>query len=261
MAGTRMRVTAAAIGMALIAMPALADTPDQPRDPYEETNREIFDFNMSLDRAVMRPVASGYRAAVPDPLRKGVSNALENLTEPTTLMNNLLQGDVESGWNTFMRFLINTTIGIGGLFDITTLGKFERRKEDFGQTLAVWGVDSGPYVMLPLLGPSTARDTAGRVVDTVTDPFGFVFGFAPSLARTGTAMVDNRSELIEETEALEETALDLYASVRTLYYQNRESAIRNGEPAPLDDLYRDLDLEKDVTLSFPRGGAAAPATE
>jgi phospholipid-binding lipoprotein MlaA len=228
---------------------ALADAPD---DPWENTNREIFEFNMGLDRAVMRPVSRGYRAVVPDPARQGISNALDNLTEPRTLINNVLQGDSEAAWNTFMRFMINTTVGLGGLFDVTTAGNFERRKEDFGQTLAVWGVDSGPYVMLPLFGPSTGRDTAGFVVDTVTDPFGLIFGFVPAVARTGTQMVDNRSELIEETEVLEDTAIDLYASVRTLYFQNREHEIRNGKPPALDDLYRDLELEKDVSISFPR---------
>lgn len=236
---------------ALVVMTGIAAA-DAPNDPYENTNREIFDFNMGLDRAVMRPVAHGYRFFVPAPARDGVSNALENLTEPRTFLNNILQGDAEGAWHTFLRFTINTTIGLGGLFDVTTAGNFERRKEDFGQTLAVWGVDSGPYVMLPLFGPSTGRDTAGFVVDTVTDPFGLVFGFVPAIARTGTSMVDNRSERIEEFEALEDTAIDLYASVRTLYYQNREHQIRNGEPPELDDLYRDLELEKDVTVRFPR---------
>lgn len=240
---------AAAVMMLVVSGPALSDA---PADPWENTNRDIFDFNMGLDRAVMRPVSRGYRTVVPDPARSGISNALENLSEPRTLLNNMLQGDAEAAWNTFMRFMINSTVGLGGLFDITTAGNFERRKEDFGQTLAVWGVDSGPYVMLPLFGPSTGRDTAGFVVDTVTDPFGFVFGFVPAIARTGTQIVDNRSELIEESEVLEDTAIDLYASVRTLYFQNREHEIRNGKPPALDDLYRDLELEKDVSVSFPR---------
>lgn len=237
------------VGGVLMASAALADAPE---DPYEQTNREIFAFNMGLDRAVMRPVARGYRTVVPDPLRLGVSNALENLTEPKTFVNNLLQGDAEAAWHTLLRFTINSTIGIGGLFDVTTAGHFERRKEDFGQTLAIWGYHSGPYLMLPVLGPSTGRDTVGFVVDSVTDPFNIVFGFVPSAARTGTSMVDRRSEVIEEFEAVESTAIDLYASVRTLYYQNRENEIRNGAPPPLDDLYRDLELEKSVEVSFPR---------
>jgi phospholipid-binding lipoprotein MlaA len=247
--GILRNVVAAAAVATLLSGVALADAPD---DPYEETNRDIFEFNMGLDRAVMRPVARGYRTVIPGPARQGISNALDNLSEPRTLINNVLQGDGEAAWNTFMRFMINSTVGLGGLFDITTEGNFERRKEDFGQTLAVWGVDSGPYLMLPLFGPSTGRDTAGFVVDTVTDPFGFVFGFVPAIARTGTRMIDNRSELIEETEVLEDTAIDLYASVRTLYSQNREHEIRNGAPPPLDDLYRDLELEKNVQVSFPR---------
>ncbi|WP_416898778.1 MAG: VacJ family lipoprotein [Minwuia sp.] len=241
----------ALLGGAALLVSSTVVMADAPNDPYEETNREIFQFNMGLDQAVMEPVSRGYRFVVPEPARMGVSNALENLSEPRTLFNNILQGDAEAAWHTFLRFTINSTIGLGGLFDVTTAGNFERRKEDFGQTLAVWGYESGPYLMLPLLGPSTGRDTAGFVVDTVTDPFSLVFGFVPSMARTGTRLVDNRSERIEEFEALEATAIDLYASVRTLYYQNREHEIRNGAPPPLDDLYRDLELEKDVRVSFP----------
>ncbi|ANK80967.1 MAG: hypothetical protein TEF_09290 [Rhizobiales bacterium NRL2] len=242
----------AALALGGMMLTSAAAAADAPADPYEQTNREIFDFNMGLDRAVMRPVARGYRTVAPEPLRLGVSNALENLTEPRTLINNILQGDGEAAWNTFMRFMINSTVGIGGLFDVTTAGNFHRRKEDFGQTLAVWGYESGAYIMLPVFGPSTGRDTVGFVVDSVTDPFNLVFGFVPTAARTGTAMVDKRSEVIEEFEVLEDTAIDLYASVRTLYYQNRENAIRNGAPPPLDDLYRDLELEKSVEVSFPR---------
>ncbi|MDF1722423.1 MAG: VacJ family lipoprotein [Minwuia sp.] len=222
------------------------------RDPYEETNREIFQFNLGLDRGLIRPVSRGYRTVAPKPFRDGLSNALENLTEPQTLFNNILQGDAEAGWNTFVRFMINTTVGLGGLFDITTAGNFERRKEDFGQTLAVWGTDSGSYIMLPLFGPSSVRDTAGKVVDIVTDPFGLVFGFVPALSRTGAGIIDNRSETIEASESLEATSIDLYASIRTLHFQNREYQIRNGAPAPLDDLYRDLELQKDVAVRFPR---------
>ncbi len=249
--GIRSMILAGTLGLATLVAtaPAFADT---LRDPYEDTNRDIFQFNLGLDRGVIRPVSRGYRTVTPAPLRSGLSNALENLTEPQTLLNNILQGDAEAGWNTFMRFMINTTVGLGGLFDITTEGNFERRKEDFGQTLAVWGSDSGPYLMLPLFGPSNARDTAGKVVDIFTDPFSLVFGFVPAVVRTGTAIVDNRSETIEASESLEATSLDLYASVRTLHFQNREFQIRNGAPAPLDDLYRDLELQKDVSVRFPR---------
>ncbi|WP_417514298.1 VacJ family lipoprotein [Minwuia sp.] len=243
--------TCAVIAIASFAWTGVA-VAEAVEDPYESTNRDIFEFNMSLDRSLMRPVARGYRTVVPDPYRQGISSVLDNLTEPRTLLNNILQGEGEAAWNTFMRFMINSTVGLGGLFDITTAGNHERRKEDFGQTLAVWGAGSGPYLMLPVFGPSNGRDAAGFVVDTVTDPFGFVFGFVPAAARTGTAMVDNRSELIEETEVLEDTAIDLYASVRTLYTQNREHEIRNGAPPPLEDLYRDLELEKDIQVTFPR---------
>lgn len=249
--GLRSVVLAGAVGLAALVgtSPAMADT---PRDPYEQTNRDIFEFNLGLDRGVIRPVSRGYRTITPAPLRSGLSNALENLTEPQTLFNNILQGDAEAGWNTFMRFMINTTVGLGGLFDITTEGNFERRKEDFGQTLAVWGADSGPYLMLPLFGPSNTRDTAGKVVDIFTDPFGLVFGFVPAVVRTGTGIIDDRSETIEASESLEATSLDLYATVRTLHFQNREFQIRNGAPAPLDDLYSDLELQKDVSVRFPR---------
>jgi len=247
----RIRATFAAtiLAAAVVTAPAMAEAPE---DPWEETNRELFAFNVGLDKAVVRPVSRGYRTVMPGPVRSGVSNALENLTEPRTFLNNIMQGDAEAAWHTFLRFTINSTVGLGGVFDVTTAGNFERRKEDFGQTLAVWGVESGPYMMLPLFGPSNGRDTAGFVVDTVTDPFSYVFGFVPAVARAGTEIVDNRSEVIEESESLENTAIDLYASVRTLYRQNREHEIRNGAPPPLDDLYQDLDLKKDIQVTFPR---------
>ncbi len=248
----RSTMVAGALGLATVLAAAAPASAADVRDPYEETNREIFQFNLGLDRGLIRPVARGYRTVAPEPFRDGLSNALENLTEPQTLFNNILQGDAEASWNTFIRFMINTTVGLGGLFDITTAGNFERRKEDFGQTLAVWGSDSGPYVMLPLFGPSNVRDTAGKVVDIFTDPFGMVFGFVPAISRTGAGIVDNRSETIEASESLEATSIDLYASIRTLHFQNREYQIRNGAPAPLDDLYRDLELHKDVAVRFPR---------
>lgn len=227
-------------------------------DPYENLNRDVFDFNTGVDKALVVPLASGYRTVVPGPYRTGISNALENLSEPQTFLNNLLQGEMKAAGHTLTRFVINSTIGLGGLFDVTTAGDMPRRKEDFGQTLAVWGADSGSYIVLPLFGPSNTRDVAGRVVDTLTDPVNLVAGFTPALARRGVELVDNRSELIEQTDELERTAVDLYATVKALYGQNRSHEIRNGAATNSDDAFPSMGddedddrLRKKLDIRFP----------
>lgn len=230
-------------GMAMA--PVSSATAETYEDPFEETNREIFDFNVGVDKALVVPLARGYRTVVPGPLRQGVSNAMENLSEPQTFLNNLLQGEMKAAGHTFARFVINSTIGLGGLFDITTAGDMPRTKEDFGQTLAVWGAESGSYIMLPLFGPSNTRDVAGRVVDTLTDPVNLVAGFTPAMVRRGVELTDNRSELLEQSEELERTAVDLYATVKALYGQGRSHQIRNGAEPPAEEIYPSMDTEDD----------------
>ena len=240
------------VGLAGLLAACSTTPPDErsdSRDVFENTNRSIYAFNMAADTYLLEPVADGYRSTIPEGGQQAVNYHLRWASMPSTAINSTLQGKFENAGLATLNFLVNgLTLGFADLTqDHDTI-----EQEDFGQTLAVWGSDSGPYLMLPLFGPSNARDTAGKVVDIFTDPFSLVFGFVPAVVRTGTAIVDNRSETIEASESLEATSLDLYASVRTLHFQNREFQIRNGAPAPLDDLYRDLELQKDVSVRFPR---------
>ena len=206
----------------------------EANDPYEKTNRAIFKFNMALDRNVMKPVAKGYKAALPNWTRSGIRSFLDNLSTPIVLANDLLQGDLQAADTTFARFCENTLFGPLGVRDVArTQGKLEARGEDFGQTLAVWGVKDGPYLMIPLLGPSNPRDLAGRVVDYGFDPMTYVnWGdhiFWIPYTTGAVDVIDQRSRNLEALDELEKTSVDFYASMRSLYRQARQSAIRNGE--------------------------------
>lgn len=207
-----------------------AETEEATDDPLEDVNRPIFEMNLALDRYFFRPVTRMYMEA-PRPARTGVSNVLDNLETPVILVNDLLQGEMSRTGATFGRFFINTVFGLGGLFDLAGEMGLPRHGEDFGQTLASYGVGPGPYVMLPFLGPSNARDAVGFAFDSVIDPSNVVIPAGASVAVTGVSLVDGRSRTIDETETLEATSLDLYAAVRSLYNQNREFEIRNGRQA------------------------------
>jgi phospholipid-binding lipoprotein MlaA len=245
------------VALGLLAAPALAQ--DGPSDPLEPLNRGIFQVNRVFDGLLLEPAARIYRMATPQFFRTGVSNFLANLSTPVVLANDLLQGEFERAELTLGRFMMNTILGLGGVIDVgDKLGMPARHYEDFGQTLAVYGVGSGPYLMLPLLGPSNGRDAVGRVVDLAFDPL-TVLGAADvsilteptelGLARTGAEALSLREANIEQVEELERSSIDLYAAVRTLYYQFRENEIRNGVPAEIDDIY-DENLYEDPEALF-----------
>ncbi len=222
----------------LIGRPALAQ--DNENDPIEPFNRAVFQVNHFLDQLLLKPIAILYRAATPEIVRDGVDNFLANLRTPVVLANNLLQGQFEQGRLTLGRFMLNTILGVGGLVDVGGMvGMPERRSEDFGQTLAVHGVGPGPYLMLPLLGPSNPRDALGRVVDLAFDPLFFLAPTAVSLGRYGAETVSFRERNLETFDDLERSSLDLYAATRTLVRQLRANEIRNGAPAPLEDIYNE----------------------
>lgn len=206
-------------------------------DPMEYVNRGILDANMFLDRTAFRPLAQGYRFIFPEIIRDSVRNALRNLLAPTILANDLLQGKFERGATTIMRFTINSTVGVVGLFDIATSWDIEPHVEDFGQTLAVWGVPEGPYLMLPLLGPSNPRDLVGGLVDSFADPFRIAANHEDknwtNFTRAGLIAIDRREQQIERFEDLRRTAIDLYATIRSLYRQDRLDKIHDGK-LPLD---------------------------
>ena len=210
---------------------------------FEGVSRTMFKLNDGLDKAVLRPIAKGYRA-LPSPVRKGTGNAVNNLRSLLTLTNNLLQGDVHKAGNTAARFSINTTAGILGIFDpATKLGFEDRGKEDFGQTLGVWGADSGCYFVLPILGPTTTRDAIGLVGNTILDPVyqithnteirNSVVGNGNYSEHNyyyyrGTSSIDFRAKNIESFDSLEQNSIDLYASLKSLYLQNRNKEISNS---------------------------------
>lgn len=197
-------------------------------DPLEKLNRGIYKFNHMLDVALFKPIAKGYRFIVPNFARKRVHNAVVNLTEPVTVLNSFLQGNAEHGFGTFWRFTINSTFGIAGMFDVAKNVGLDYRKEDFGQTLGVYGAGNGPYIMLPILGPSNGRDTLGLVVDVFTDPFDYILQEEALIIRTGVSGLDTRTETLNLTDQIEKTSLDPYATIRSLYTQKRSDDIRNG---------------------------------
>jgi phospholipid-binding lipoprotein MlaA len=204
-----------------------AATAGQDYDPWEPFNERMFAFNYGLDRRVVKPAAAGWGKAVPEPLRKGIQNAVKNLGMPRRFVNNLLQGKVDGALRELAGFALNSTLGIAGLGDVASAeGVAPPDEEDAGQTLAVYGVEPGPYLVLPLFAPSTVRDAVGSAVDGLLDPLGLVMPLAGSIAkRVGTA-VNDRSLNLELFEEVEDSVLDLYGGTRNLYLQRRERAIR-----------------------------------
>ena len=224
-------------------------------DPLEPLNRAIFGFNLAVDKALIRPLAAAYTTILPDPVRDSVRNFVNNLRSPIILANDVLQGEIGRAGETAGRFLLNSTIGIGGLFDVAGSLGFEFHNEDFGQTLAVWGIGEGPYLMLPLLGPSNPRDTLGFVSEYFTDPVALWANNTDrqwvQYTRIGVDTVDRRSRNVKTLEELERTSLDFYAAVRSLYRQRRLDEIRNGEsndPVGVPNITLDIDENLD-TLS------------
>jgi len=204
---------------------------DEANDPIEGVNRFVFDVNLKLDEYALKPVAKGYRAAFPLLVRDGVHNFLDNLKSPIVFMNDVLQANVSGAHATFGRFLINSTIGIGGLFDIAGNNGLKGHSADFGQTLGVWGVPEGPYLVLPIFGPSNPRDTVGLVADSFADPFSILAeenGLTYLIfVRAGVSAVDSRSRTIELYDDLQRNSLDFYSAARSLYRQRRQAEIQH----------------------------------
>lgn len=201
-------------------------------DPLEPANRSIYAFNERLDRAVARPVAVGYREHIPRPVRRGIRNVLNNLRSPVVLVNDMLQGEPRRAGDTLGRFLLNSTVGLGGIFDVAAAWfGVPRHTEDFGQTLAVWGVGEGPYLFLPLLGPTNLRDLAGSGVDGAAGIAGLLgSGAAASgfrYVRTGMGLVDTREALIDPVDEMRRSSLDPYATYRSAYRQRRQADVEN----------------------------------
>ena len=220
------------IGAAMLAASGCATTttgPVDPADPWEPANRVFYTFNDKLDRALLEPVANLY-LKLPQGLRDSIHNFFDNAAYPGTVLNQLLQGKFEPAMEGSARFVFNTTLGIGGLFDVATGFGLERADEDFGQTLAAWGMDEGSYIYYPLLGPSSVRDTPGIVVDVLTDALTYM----ASLPLTLIQFVDQRASLAGAVELRDESAFDPYIFTREAYRQRRAYLVHDGNP-PWDE--------------------------
>lgn len=239
-------------GFALLALAGCATPPTDPtaraefektNDPLEPLNRKVFEFNLALDDAIGKPVAKAYRDTVPPFIRTGLRNLIDNFNAPITFINDLLQGEGARAAETGTRFWVNTLFGFGGFFDVAGQYGLKAHKEDFGQTLAVWGVGEGPYLMVPLLGPSNPRDLTGKVVDNFINPLSYALnaggvGWIESIAGVIVA-IDTREKLLNAEEELRKSSLDYYSSICSLHRQNREAEISNGKvrrvPLPGED--------------------------
>jgi phospholipid-binding lipoprotein MlaA len=226
-------VCASMIGCASIP----AGSERSPDDPWEPFNRSVFSFNESLDDYLLKPITKGYRFILPKPAQQGIDNFFGNYRDIYTSANNLLQGNLSMAFSDLMRVVVNTIFGLGGLFDVATPGGLEKHKADFGQTFGVWGIPSGPYVVLPFFGPSNVRDTLGTAVDLETD---YLFRLLPDVALrnslTALRVVNARNNYYEAGDLLEGAALDKYTFTRDAYIQRRQYQIDQAkegkEPSP-----------------------------
>lgn len=253
-------------------LPACASLPPgerDPRDPFERFNRSMYTFNDALDRGVARPVAKAYVKVAPTPVRSGVSNFFRNLNSTTVIVNNLLQLKPKGFFTETARLVVNTTIGIGGLFDPASQLGIPAGDEDFGQTLGRWGLRSGPYIVLPALGPSTVRDTVGLVGDQFTDPkYYLVEEFWIKAGLTVLSLVDTRAGLLGTDEVLA-SSFDPYVFMRNAYLQRREFQVTDGKVSAEAEEFEIFEFEDeefgdgdgDVDAEPSAGAQAGPAAQ
>lgn len=205
-------------------------------DPIEPVNRVIYRFNDSVDKAVVKPVAQGYKTILPTQVRYCIGNVFGNIADVPTALNNFLQGKIKEGGSDVCRVGVNTTVGLFGCFDVASKWGFEKHNEDFGQTLGKWGVPTGPYVVLPLLGPSTLRDAAALfLVDSNLDPLRYVNDIPVRNITYGVRLIDRRAQLLDTSNLLEDAALDPYVFIRDAYLARRRSLVGDGDSGPSTD--------------------------
>jgi phospholipid-binding lipoprotein MlaA len=225
------------------------DAGNNPRDPYERVNRHLYAFNDALDRYLLKPIAKGYVWAVPDGIRLCISSGFANMGEIRNAVNDILQAKAGGAATDTGRLVINSTLGVAGCFDVATRMGLERRHEDFGLTLARWGAGTGPYLVLPVLGPSDLRDGLGEIPDTYTSPIGYITPVSARYYLTGARVIDARAGLLDATDLIDRTALDRYQFTRDAYLQRRFSLQYEGNPP----------LPKDEDDSGDSGPAAGKA--
>jgi phospholipid-binding lipoprotein MlaA len=214
------------------ADPAARADYERANDPAEPTNRAVFGANQVVDRNVLKPVATAYRDHMPNSVQRGIHNFVTNLGEPGVFVNDVLQGNVRRALNTTGRFVVNSSAGIGGLFDVADPLGLPHHKADFGQTFGVWGIGPGPAVQLPLLGPSDVRDSVGSLVGFIANPLSLIPGGTIStitMVGAGGEILDGRSQVLDTTDALERTSLDYYATLRSASAQRRAALVRDGK--------------------------------
>ncbi len=239
------RILALVVALAVLVMAGCASRPANPDDPLERFNRAMFSFNEGVDKAVIRPVATVYDTVTPSPVKTGVGNFFGNLGDLWIGFNNILQGKVGNGMSDWMRFLVNSTFGLFGLLDVASEMGLQKNDEDFGQTLAVWGVGEGPYVVLPIFGPRTLRDAAVLPVDVQGDPVWRLEHVPTRNTLTGVRMAHNRARLLGLEKTLDEGTLDPYAFTRDFYLQQRRYKVHDGNP-PIE--YEDFDLDEEASI-------------
>ncbi len=250
--------------------------PKNERDPIEGWNRGVQNFNDKLDDYVMKPVATGYKKLTPAPVDKGITNFYSNVEDITVIGNDLLQFKMMQTGKDIGRFFVNSTVGLAGLIDVASKMNLPKHNEDFDQTLANWGVPSGPYVVLPLLGPSTPRGIFGLVGDTASNPINWITpmaGYSMSgwhftdwivLGSGALRLTDQRADLLSASKIMDEASVDRYEFIRNAYFQQRNFVIHDGNPPMDEELEKqmDMDLEGlDTNNSEPANQKSAPATK
>lgn len=238
----------ALLGLALLTGCASGPAAN-PRDPFEPFNRGVYQFNDAVDVAVLKPVATAYRDGVPSPVRHGVNNFFGNLQDAWSFVNNALQLKGEAAMDSFFRFGVNTFVGLGGVLDVATEMNIEKHTKDFGHTLGYWGVGPGPYLVLPLLGPSSLRDTVALPVDMKGDLVAGISDIPTRNTLTAVRAIDTRADLLRASAMLDEVALDKYTFIRDAYLQRRRSTIFEGNPPSEDDTGDSGAVSHDVALA------------
>lgn len=240
---------------ALLSGCATVQGTSEDRDPLEGVNRSIYSFNEKVDNVILEPVATGYVNVVPQPIRTGVSNFFANLAYPVVVVNDVLQGKFSQSVSDSWRFIVNSTVGVAGIFDVATHLDMPAHNEDFGQTLGKWGVGEGVYIVLPLLGPSTLRDTTGLVVDFNADLLNYVDDSGARFGLRAVKAIDTRARFLRAGRILDQAALDPYTFTREAYRQRRINAIYDGNPPPenFSDEFDD-EIEEDIGNPAPGEG-------
>ncbi len=222
-------IAVASVVTAMSLVGCASTTANNPKDPFESFNRTMFSVNEGID-TVVKPVAQGYADYVPSPIRTGIGNFFGNIADLWIAVNNYLQGKITEGSSDVSRVIVNTTMGVGGLFDVATHLDLEKHNEDFGQTLGVWGVGTGPYLFWPFIGPRDVRDTFGFLADTYTDPVWRVNNVPVRNSAVVVRFIDVRASLLPADKIVEEAAFDKYSYIRNAYLQNRLNAVYDGNP-------------------------------